>query len=89
MPWAASVLQGREEFFLLRLADARGRLVEDQGLCAEPEETKDFQLLSFADRQRVHPGIRVQAEVELRGKLAKLARRLAAVRKQRSAPARG
>src|SRR5208337_3813326 len=78
--------EGREEFFLLRLADSRCRLVENQGLCAEPEEAKYFQLLSFTDRQRVDPGLRIQAEIELRGKLAELARRLAAIRKQRAAP---
>ena len=74
-------LQRGEQLFLLRLADAGGRLVEDQHARAEPQEAQDFQLLPFAHGQGVHECLGVQGEVELLGKRPELSRRLPPVGK--------
>ena len=80
IPCPAEPPQRGEKLLLLRLADAGGRLVEDQGPGAEPQEAQDLQLLPLAHGQRVHPGIRIEAEIELRRELTELARRLPAIR---------
>ena len=57
-------LDGGEELLLLRQADSRGRLVEDEGAGPEPEEPQDLELLPLADRQGVDVALGVEVEVE-------------------------
>ena len=77
-------LQGGEQLFLLRLADARGRLVEDQDPGPSQSRRRISSCWRSPDGEGVDIGLRVQGEAELGGQLAKLLARLPPVREQAS-----
>ena len=52
------LFQGVEELFLLWLADAGRRLIEDQDTGTAPEQPEDFELLALADCQCVDIRVR-------------------------------
>ena len=78
----SELFQGRKQLFLLRLADTGCRLVQDEDPGARPEKAKDLELLAFPDGERIDVAVRVEAEIELRGKPTELPRGAAPVRKQ-------
>ena len=63
MPSAARRLERGEELLLLRKADPRRGLVEDEGAGAQPEKTQYLELLALADGQRIDIGLGIEVEI--------------------------